>query len=427
MATAYDIMTGAAPAAGGGWGSLGDAIGRALSGGGSSTVYDEAMLRGHRIQKALKDAQKASLEYQSLIDLEDTLEETFGPELARAAAGAARAGANFDQLARGRHSMLQGDATQAALEAVRAGKSLADVNPYLTVAGGKPVPLTKVEGNTIISPYEALSGQTPQISPYGQGYLSNQAARVSGQNQADMARATQPRGTGSRSSVDPEEKARRDDIKATARQAYYQLRERARQDLDIDPAGITMGDIEYALETTGKWTSPAGDEYVLINQDVGGPMHPDLAEAIRQGAITPPPQVPTFTGVVSGASSLPADKEELYRSIVPLDEGLGSSGSPPPAPAPGLPAQTARGSASPAAAMSGAPVTEPKGQPSPGAGESLDHIPRLDLERGGLEGAEQAADTLPAAARAALKEGVATTFANGQVWTLRNGAPVRLN
>lgn len=409
MSTPAEVLMGGAPAGASGWGSLGDAIGRALGGGGGSTTYDDAMLRGHRIQKALKDAQKASLEYQSLIDLEDTLEETFGPELARAAAGAARAGANFDQLARGRHSMLQGDATQAALEAVRAGQGLADVNPYLAVAGGKPVQLTKVEGNTIISPYEALSGQTPQLSPYGQGYLSNQASRVSGQNQADMARATQPRGTGSRSSVDPEEKARRDDIKATARQAYYQLRERARTNPAVDPQGITIGDIEYALETSGSWTSPAGDEYVLINQDVGGAMHPDLAEAIRQGAITPPPQVAAFTGTQSGGSSNPAAPK------------------PPPAPAPGLPAATARGSASPAAAMSGAPVTEPKGQPSPGAGESLDHIPRLDLERGGLEGAEQAAGELPASARAALKEGVATTFANGQVWTLRNGAPVRLN
>src|SRR5690606_25967548 len=148
MSTPAEVLTGGAPAGASGWGSLGDAIGRALGGGGSSTTYDDAMLRGHRLQKALKDAQKPTHEYQSLIDLEDTLEETFGPELARAAAGAARAGANFDQLARGRHSMLQGDATQAALEAVRAGQGLADVNPYLAVAGGRPVQLTKVEGNT---------------------------------------------------------------------------------------------------------------------------------------------------------------------------------------------------------------------------------------------------------------------------------------
>lgn len=389
MATAYDIMAGAAGGAGGGWGSFGQALGQAMSGRQGSSVYDETMLRGHRTQRALKEAQKATLEYQSMMDLEDALSETFGPELARAAAATSNAGGNFQQLSAGRTNMLQGDALSAALQGVQSGQGIADVNPLLAVAGGKPVQTTKVEGNTLISPFEALSGQTPTVSPYGEGYLGIQADRVAGQNRAAMVRATRPPTTRSGGAANAEEKARKDDIKATARQAYYQLRERAREDLDIDPAGITLGDIEYALETAGQWTSPAGDEYVLIDQDVAAPLHPDLAGAIASGAIEPPA----------------------------------------PAPAPGLPAQTARGSASPAAAMSGAPVTEPKGQPSagPGSGESLDHIPRLDLDRGGLEGMEAPPpQVLPAAARAALKEGKVTTFANGQAWSLRDGVPVRV-
>lgn len=420
MATAYDIMAGAAPAGGGGWGSFGQALGQAMSGRQGSSVYDETMLRGHRTQRALKEAQKATLQYQSMMDLEEALSETFGPELARAAAATSNAGGNFQQLSAGRNNMLQGDALSAALQGVQSGQGIADVNPLLAVAGGKSVQTTKVEGNTLISPLEALSAQQPTITPYGEGYLANQANRVAGQNQAAMVRAMRPPATRNGGDANAEEKARKDDIKATARQAYYQLRERAREDLDIDPSGITLGDIEYALETTGQWTSPAGDEYVLIEQDVDAPLHPDLAGAIAAGAITPPPQVPTFHRVVSGASSLPA--------VAPGEVG-GGGNTIPPAPAPGLPAQTARGSASPAAAMSGAPVTEPKGQPStgPGNGESLDHIPRLSLDRGGLEGMDAPPpQVLPAAARAALKEGKVTTFANGQAWTLRDGVPVRV-
>ena len=427
MAAAYDIMAGAAPAAGGGWGSFGQALGQAMSGRQGSSVYDETMLRGHRTQRALKEAQKATLQYQSMMDLEEALSETFGPELARAAAATSNAGGNFQQLSAGRNNMLQGDALSAALQGVQSGQGLADVNPLLAVAKGEPVPLAKVEGNNLISPYEALSGQTPTVSPYGEGYLANQAQRVAGQNRAAMARATRPPATRNGGAANTEEKARKDDIKATARQAYYQLRERAREDLDIDPAGITLGDIEYALETTGQWTSPAGDEYVIINQDVSQPLHEDLAGAIAAGAITPPAQVPTFPRIVSGASSLPAEAAGSPR-LAPGEVGGGGNAIPP-APAPGLPAQTARGSASPAAAMSGAPVTEPKGQPSPGpgSGESLDHIPRLSLDRGGLEGMDAPPpQVLPAAARAALKEGKVTTFANGQAWTLRDGVPVRV-
>src|SRR5260221_8584959 len=44
----------------------------------------------------------------------------------------------------------------------------------------------------------------------------------------------------------------------------------------------------------------------------------------------------------------------------------------------------------------------------------------------GAGAAAAPAAALPDAARSALKEGVHTTFGNGQVWTLRNGQPERV-
>src|SRR5690606_5896975 len=99
MASMYDIMSGGAQAGGGGWGSLGQALGQAMSGGrGSSNVYDETMMRGHRTQKALIEAKRATQEYNALNELD--LESVLPPHMAGAAPGMKQlilAGVNTNQ------------------------------------------------------------------------------------------------------------------------------------------------------------------------------------------------------------------------------------------------------------------------------------------------------------------------------------------
>ena len=238
-----DFMLGG-QSAGSGWARAGSALGQAMSGGGAQGVYDETMLRGHRVQKALKDAQKATLEYQSMMDLEEKLSETFGPELARAAAATSNAGGNFSQLAQGRHWMLRGDGLSDALAGSRQGASLADITPSLAVSGGDPVQLTKVEGNTIISPYEAMTSQTPQLTPYAAGRLGNDAARVAGQNAAAMVRATAPRATGGRAGEDAAARKEYDRIKKEAAQKILTEAKLAGRDV----YGLSLADIMAQMD-----------------------------------------------------------------------------------------------------------------------------------------------------------------------------------
>lgn len=247
MASMLDIMMGGQSGASSGWARGGAALGAAMGGGAGQRAYDDAMLRGHRVQKALKDAQKATHEYQSRIELEEALSDTFGPELARAAAATSNAGGNFSQLAQGRHWMLRGDGLSDALAGSRDGASLADITPSLAVSGGDPVQLTKVEGNTIISPYEAMTAQTPQVSPYGSGMLENSASRVAGQNAAAMARATAPRATAGGGTAD-----------TAAVKEYERVRKQAAQQIltdaklaDNDVAGLGLADIISQMENGG--------------------------------------------------------------------------------------------------------------------------------------------------------------------------------
>lgn len=262
MASMLDIMMGGQSGASSGWARGGEALGAAMGGGAGQRAYDDAMLRGHRVQKALKDAQKATHEYQSRIELEEALSDTFGPELARAAAATSNAGGNFSQLAQGRQRMIQGDALSAAMEGVQGGASIADVNPLLAINRGQPVQTTKVEGNTIISPFEAMSGQTPQVSPYGAGTLANNAARVSGQNAAAMARANAPRATSGGGSAD-----------AAAVKEYERVRKQAAQQIltdaklaDNDVAGLALADIISQMENGGVVRDREGK--VIGNWDV---------------------------------------------------------------------------------------------------------------------------------------------------------------
>lgn len=354
-----------------GWSNLGEAIGLAMSGGGSQKTYDETMLRGHRTQKALKDAQKATLEYQSMMDLEEQLEPLFG-DRAGAAATILNSGNNIAQTMQGRQRMYQGDALSEAMTRAQGGAGIADINPFLAINEGNVQDVTKVSGNTAYNPTVAPADAMLQTTPYGEAMIHNRAVRTQGQNAAQMAKAANSDRTRA-------EKQRADDVKAAARDAYYQLRQSARENPEIDIKGITQADIQYALETQGSWQSPDGFEY-RIDSDL----------------------------------------------------------TPPPAPAPGMPAAPATALSSPASAMSGAPVTEPQGATKPpvAAGNDLSALPGWNDDEAwaAMAGVAPAAaqpagvtEELPAEARASLREGEITTFRNGQKWTLEGGRAVRVN
>ena len=60
------------------------------------------------------------------------------------------------------------------------------------------------------------------------------------------------------------------------------------------------------------------------------------------------------------------------------------------------------------------------------AQQAKNHLGNVMPQQSPLSGGG-AADSIPAAAAAQLKEGVTHTFANGQQWTKRNGKPVRIS
>jgi hypothetical protein len=66
---------------------------------------------------------------------------------------------------------------------------------------------------------------------------------------------------------------------------------------------------------------------------------------------------------------------------------------------------------------------------SPAAKASRDHIHSLLVKQpteARPVGAAPGAGSISPEGRASLKEGVETTFGNGQVWTLKGGQPVRI-
>lgn len=326
MAGMFDVMMGGQSGAASGWARGGAALGEAMGGGAGRNAYDEAMLRGHRVQKALADAQKASLEFQSMMDLQDQLEPLFG-ERAAAVAATLNAGHNLQQVMRGRESMYQGDALSEALEGVRGGSGIADVNPLLGVAHGRPVQTTKVEGNTIISPYEAVSAQVPQVSPFGAGRLRNDAARVAGQNAAAMVRATTPRASGGADTA--------------ARREYERVKKEAAQQIlteaklaGRDTYGLTLADIVAQMDSgtvrdmsgnvIGRWdVTPEQFANPVQEQDfsnVRGAASDIAPSAAMQGATMPK------TGITTAAPGAAVTDPQTRRTAAsPSDPILGPS------------------------------------------------------------------------------------------------------
>ncbi len=309
MASMYDVMTGGAQLGSGGWGSVGQALGQAMSGGrGNSDVYDQTMLRGHRTQKALIDAKRATQEYNALneIDFSQALGpgmEHFGGMLKQTAL----AGLNPDQYARSMNQLHDYQSITAARDAAAAG-DYEGMRDNIAISSRKPVTRTQITGNVAFDPGASPSEQMMQVTPYGQGMLENNAERVRGQNTAAMVRAnnvgrgrTAPAGD----SVEDQAQAEYESmLDAAAKEIWHD----ARLD-DRDMYGLSEKDIRHSLATRGEAYDRNGR--LLGRFDV-----------TPESLLNPPPDFSRVTGGV------------------------------------------VRPTASPSAAMSGAPVTEPKGAPS---------------------------------------------------------------
>lgn len=178
-----NVMQGAGDAKGSGWERLGAGLATAMSGGAGdrteSAAYQDTLLRGHRVQKALMDAQKASAEYEGLGQMRDAIRSMAVPQgmewLRDFAGGAAVAGKAPDQVMQSLGYAQKNDLLRAATEDFAAGR-IEDGQRKLGLYRGQPMELTKIEGNTAYNP-TALPSQAMQVTPYGTAELENRSTR----------------------------------------------------------------------------------------------------------------------------------------------------------------------------------------------------------------------------------------------------------
>lgn len=368
MAGIYDLMMGAQSSAGSGWARAGASLGAAM-GGGPQQTYDETMLRGHRVQRALMDAKKATQQYNAMANMEDSLREALPQEMhgyVPYIVNAQHAGSNPVQGLQAPREGVRSVALSRAMELGSGPEADPDaMNRMIAVASQNPMRQAQVSGNTMFNPNVAPEAQTPQLTEYGAGQLANQGERTRGLNEASMASAMRAGTRGGSSSapgsLEQEAEKTREKMLDDAAAAVWSD---ARLD-DRDLYGLSEKDIRHALATRGEARDREGN--LLGTFDV-------TAESL----MNPPAD---FSSVRGGSSAPPVS--------------------------------------SPASAMSGAPVTEPQGQPSsPVSGITGPSIADIVMDGG---------DSLPATARSQLQEGEVTTFGNGQSWTLRGGRPVRVN
>ncbi len=295
-----------------GFEALGGALAQAFGGGGSTEVYDEAMSRGHRLQKQLAEARIKTDEMNQRENLDIALSNLYReqPELAQAFSTMLRAnvGGNFQQLTAGGINLTRGQALDGARSAAMAG-DLDAANAMLAVHQGRPIERTKVSGNTLYDPYAAPGAQQAQITPYGEGYLANQMAGIEGRTEVARLRASTPSANGDR-----RETADDAAVKAVAEDIYRTTR------LDTPDAarGVTAADIRYALANRGEWTNPNnGQKYTF-----SGPKFAGVTSSVDStaGRATAPVAVPSDAmrgSLAPAAGGMPAPKTQAEYAALP--------------------------------------------------------------------------------------------------------------
>lgn len=317
----YDTMMGASSSASDGWGKLGAAIGAAMSGGADRTqsdAYQRTLLRGHQVQKALMEAQKASAEFESIGQMQDAIDQMPVPEgsewmraLARGAVvGGGPGGAQALERAQGV------DFLRRAQEAFAAGDT-ATGQQMLALHNGKPMTLTRVQGNTVIDPTRRPEDQTPTVSPYGDAMLGSLERREATRQAGAAARQTERL---DRKAADGAPIQDRREYDRLLTQAANQFLGEARQK-GLDTGGLTVAQAKALLERDGELK--ALDGRVIGRWKVDGPspaaaMEGSVQDAAAPGApVTAPRGAPNPSAPVMALdSTLPASAAARLREGV---------------------------------------------------------------------------------------------------------------
>lgn len=190
-----------------GYQALGEAIGGLFTRnrGAEERAYTEALLRGYQGNKAMEEARRArdiNLAYDKITP--EAIAAAYsqlspGQAELMAAQQHAQGTLNLNTLGQTLGDMQDYALKAKANEAL--GATLGEGNAALAALAGKPVQMAKVEGNTLISPYQPLGEQKPQISPFGQatvdaGVKKANISAGAGVQKAQIQAAAKGRGGG---------------------------------------------------------------------------------------------------------------------------------------------------------------------------------------------------------------------------------------
>lgn len=270
IATLMGAQAGAGGSGLSGWGRVGRALG-AAGGASEQRVYDAALARQHDLERKLAEARIKRDEALAREQLQTSIEGIVKDPAQAAAISTIMRGdfGNFDQTTQGLGNLIENEARQGALAAAMRGDTDA-ANRLISVGKGEPLKVRDIEAGQEYSPYLG-NGIPTTITPVGAAEIRRDDAAA----EASLASAEK-----SRRPPQPRTRAGtpKDDLKEAAKDAYYQARAEG-EDLE----GVTQGDIAYALETRGEWTSPKGRKVrYAVDGFEAGPV--DIAAAMLDGS-----------------------------------------------------------------------------------------------------------------------------------------------
>lgn len=385
-----DLVSAITGAGANGWGQAGAAMGKMFDPNSANAAQMKGYEQGLSLQTKLATARKARDEAMARERVQQRLSDAGVPaEAAALISDVFRGGGTFQGAVSGYGDILKQGGTRQALESATSGAPDLDlINAINMATNGKVVDLTKVQGNTTFNPLLSPNNprQSMETTDYGSEYLQNQRTRTA--TQAETSR----RGQDIRASTAASSgAAKRADAarKAAARDAFLDAKANG-----ADLKGVTQADVEFAFRKNGEWSSPDGNTYAYDDEDVGGG-----ADAINQDDdVDLPP-----------ASTTAPDIESVIRS----NAGMTAS-----------PAASAGGAYNP-------PQSVPLSYASPAAKKEADAIDLYERAAAGAYAGTSSnryggTSAPPPQALARLKEGIVTTFGNGEKWTLQNGQPVKV-
>lgn len=240
----------------GGWAKAGTALGLAMSGGdrNSSDKYQDTMLRGHRVQKALMDAEKATQEYNAAAAFDITPALPPGMEqMAPMLNNAFRAKQNPQGVIKSISDQMKNDAMASAVKAAAAG-DFEGMQTQQALASGKPPERTKVVGNTMINPALSPEDQNAKVTPYGSQYI--EAGTQRGIATANISAASRERVAANKPAAAGKSNADTEYSKILATAAQSALSEAKFKGLDV--SGISVKDVAWQLENNGEFKDNDG-------------------------------------------------------------------------------------------------------------------------------------------------------------------------